>query len=75
MKLVISEIISLLVLITRALLFCFSNPTMNVLNQLDSESSCDSNGNAMEDQVEVEDGESDHSKNESDQVTTSLPKL
>ncbi len=40
---------------------------MNVLNQLDSESSSDSDGNAMEDRVAVEDG--GHSENESDQVT------
>ena len=35
---------------------------MNVLNQLDSESSSDSDGNAMEDRVAVEDG--GHSENE-----------
>ena len=40
---------------------------MNVLNQLDSESSSDSDGNAMEDRVAVEDG--GHSENKSDQVT------
>ena len=40
---------------------------MNVLNQLDSESSSDSDGNAMEDRFAVEDG--GHSENESDQVT------
>ena len=41
---------------------------MNVLNQLDSESSSDSNGNRMEDIVAIaEDG--DHSEHELDGVT------
>ena len=47
--------------------YCYSSSAMNVLNQLDPESSSDSDGNPMEDIVAIEDG--DHSKHESDGVT------
>ena len=62
-------VISLLVLImseTRSS-YRYSSSAMNVLNQLDPESSSDSDGNPMEDIVAIEDG--DHSEHESDGVT------
>jgi len=55
-------------LITRqSFRFCAS-PTMEILNHFNSESSADSDSNEMEDHILVEYG--DHSRNESDQVTT-----
>ena len=62
-------VIALLVLITSEnhSSYCYSSSAMNVLNQLDPESSSDSDGNPMEDIVAIEDG--DHSKHESDGVT------
>ena len=47
--------------------YCYSSSAMNILNQLDPESSIDSDGNPMEDIVATEDG--DHSEHESDGVT------
>ena len=62
-------VISLLVLIMseNCSSYCYSSSAINVLNQLDPESSSDSNGNPMEDIVAIED--SDHSEHESDGVT------
>ena len=62
-------VISLLVLITskNRSSYCYSSSALNVLNQLDTESSSDSDGNPMEDIVAIEDG--DHSEHESDGVT------
>ena len=62
-------VISLLVLIMseNRSSYCYSSSAMNVLNQLDPESSSDSDGNPMEDIVAIEDG--DHSEHESDGVT------
>ena len=62
-------VISLLVLTTseNRYSYCYSSSAMNVLNQLDPESSSDSDGDPMEDIVTIEDG--DHSEHESDGVT------
>ena len=45
-----------IVLIMRQSFCCSASPTIDILNHLDSESSGDSDGNAMEDHVIVEDG-------------------